>query len=589
MSTNLSKIRREKMLEKIEEIRKYILENAANDEYESILGEISAEIRSKKYGLIFEKHSEHIDELLKNNIPVFINEDSLQINKNDKYNFLIEGDNLPALKVLQKTHKNNIDYIYIDPPYNTKSKDFVYDDKIVDSNDDFKHSKWLSFMEKRLNLAHNLLKDEGCIMISINEEELFELKILCDQIFGANNYLAMFSVKVRHEDRILKGDKDFHEVMEYLLIYRKSCKFKPVKKIVDNTSNKEYIFKIVEKNDNPEKVSMDGKEVCIFKPGEYEVIKCEASVDNLKKINIRGSIKEGNSSGRFFMKNLNKFIGEKLGYLYKVPNMGDDKFGYRYFLIPESEKRANGDYFQGVPIDRKATKEVPYANYLEIYVSESDYLLDKLNEDIHYLDYQTSFNNVGYEGYVEFRNGKKPIEFLEKCFELGGVKRNKDAIILDFFAGSGSTGHAVMKLNSEDGGNRRFILVTNNQNDICRKVTYERIKNVIEKDNYNESLMYYKTGFVDGHGKLYYEYSDELLKRSKELIQIENGIDLVNDHEIKIILSDDEMSTIINENCNFKKIYIGDNVFLDGMIIEKLNSKNIKVKRIPECYYSDIN
>ena len=586
MSTNISRVRRENLLNKVEEIRKYLHENAPNAELETWISEISAEIKSHKYGLVFEEHTEKIDEILLANVPIFNEDIDLQINNSERLNFLIEGDNLPALKLLQKTHKGDIDFIYIDPPYNTKSKDFRYDDSFVDPKDDFKHSKWLSFMKKRLILAHSLLKSQGCIMISINEEEVFELKMLCDEIFGANNYLAMFSVKVRHEDRILKGDKDFHEIMEYMLMYRKSPSFKTVKKLVDNTSNADYIYQIIEKINNPETTDMDGKTVSIFKPGEYEIVKVEASADNLKKINIRGSIKEGNSSGRFFMKHLNSFIGKKLGYLYKVPDMGDDKFGYRYFLIPDNIKRANGDYFQGVPLSRNDIKEVPYANYIESNIISDDE--NCFNVDINYLDFETSFNNVGYEGYVEFRNGKKPLNFLEKCFEIGGVIKNKNAKVLDFFAGSGSTGHALMRLNNNDGGKRNFILVTNNQNDICRDVTYERIKSVINNDGYREGLKYYKVDFINIENKVYYEYANDLLKHIKELIQLENNINLDDNSDVKIVLTDEELDDIVNSNFKYKKLYLGYDVLIDNSTLEKLNNREMNIIRIPNYYYTDV-
>lgn len=585
MSINVSKIRKAQLINKIEEIRQYLLKNAPNSELEGWLHEIDAEIKSHKYGLVFEEHSEKINDLLLTNIPVFNEDKSLKINNYDRLNFLIEGDNLPALKLLQKTHKEKIDYIYIDPPYNTKSKDFTYDDTFVDPNDEFKHSKWLSFMKKRLILAHSLLTPQGCIMISINEEEVFALKILCDEIFGDSNYLAMFSVKVRHEDRILKGDKDFHEIMEYMLMYRKSPSFRIVKKQVDNTSNADYVYQIVERIDNPETTIMDGKIVSIFKPGEYEILKVDPSDNHLKKINIRGSIKEGNSSGRFFMKHLNSFIGEKMGYLYKVPDMGDDKFGYRYFLIPLNKNRANGDYFQGVPLSRNDIKEVPYANYLEANLTELEAAVD-LNIGLNYLDFESSFNNVGYEGYVEFRNGKKPLDFLGKCFEMGGVARNKNATILDFFAGSGSTGHALMKLNNSDGGKRKFILVTNNQNNICREVTYERIKRVIENEGYKEGLKYYRVDFINIENKVYYEYANELLEYVKELIQVENNIDLETNKNYNIVLTDEELEEFVNSNVASKKLYIGYDVLMDTLMIDNLNNKGTEVVRIPNYYYS---
>lgn len=567
MSINVSKVRREELIKKIEIIRENLLMNAPNDEFEVWLKDISAELKSYKYGLVFEEHVEKVDNDLLTNIPVFKENEERELYRGDNVNFLIEGDNLPALNLLHKTHKRKIDYIYIDPPYNTLNKDFKYDDVYVDINDDYKHSMWLSFMKKRLLLAHSLLKDEGCIMISINEEELFELKMLCDEIFGHKNYMTTFSVKVRHEDRILKGDKDYHEVMEYMLMYRKSSKFKVIKKLVDNTSLEEYIYTVEEKINNPEIEIIGGKEVSIFKPGEYEIKKMIPSESNLKKINIRGSIKEGNSSGRFFMKYLNEFIGEKPGYLFKVPNMGNDGLGHRYFQIPLNKKRVNGDYYQGVPIDRTDIKEVPYSNFL---------------------DFESSFNTVGYEGGVEFRNGKKPMDFIEKCFEMGGVVLNKDAIVLDFFAGSGTTGHTLMRLNKLDNGNRKFILITNNEKKICEEITYTRLKKAIEESEYQESLKYYKVDFVNIENKVYYEYANELLNYIKELIQIEYGIDFKSSRDFKIILTDEELDEFIESDSNCKKLYLGHDILLELSVEDLIKSKNIELVRIPNYYYSEM-
>ncbi|HAT4307410.1 TPA: site-specific DNA-methyltransferase [Clostridium perfringens] len=581
MTVNISSIKRNTLINNLEQIKEYVVKTGSDKELLEKIDEIHKELLLNKYGLVFEEHEENIDRILKDNLPVYTQEKDLLID-GDRFNFLIEGDNLAALQLLKKTHKNLIDYIYIDPPYNTKNKDFMYDDSFIDPNDSFKHSKWLSFMEKRLLEAYSLLKDTGCIMISINEEEVFELKMLCDKIFGYDNYMAMFSVKVRHQDRILKGDKDFHEIMEYMLMYRKTSNFRTIKRLVDNTSNKDYVYQIIENVESTESINMDGKEVKVFKPNEYEIRKLPASAENLKKINIRGSIKEGNSSGRFFMKHLEKFIGKNLGYLYKVPNMGDDKFGYRYFLIPDNPKRANGDYFQGVPLNRKSIKEVPYPNYIEI---ENEYLYE---ERLNYLDFETDFNNVGYEGYVEFRNGKKPLNFLDKCFELAGVKKNKNAIVLDFFAGSGSTGHALMKLNNEDNGNRKFILVTNSENNICRDVTYKRLSSVINEDNYDEGLKFYKIDFIDIKDKEYYDYSDKLMNHISELIEIENNIDIAKSDDFRIILNDDELEKFIDNNCIAKKIYIGSDVLIDNKANNYLIQKGIQLIRVPEHYYKSI-
>ncbi len=579
---NISKLHRDDLLEKISQIRKFI-ERSSRDENSTnllrYLSEIAKDVKGKKYGLVFEEHREAIDEKLETHIPVLVEEEKLFIDNGGEQNFLIEGDNLAALKLLEKTHKGKIDVIYIDPPYNTGSNDFQYDDDFVNKDDAFFHSKWLSFMNSRLKKAAHLLKDTGCILISINENEVFGLKLLCDEIFGSDNYLTTFAVKVRHENRILKGDKDFHEVFEYLLFYRKTNKHKTSKRVFDNTSNEEYVWSIKEKSAPYEIIKMGNKNVSVFKPDQYVLEKVEASPNNLKRISIRGSIKEGNSSGRFFMAHLNKFIGKRLGYVYKVENMGDDGLGYRYFIIPDKLNRKNGDYLQGVPQFRSETKEVPFANFL---------------------DFEQAFNNVGYEGGVEFRNGKKPIAFLQQCFEMSGLSEGAKNV-LDFFAGSGSTGHALLKYNSEKNVNHKFILCTSNENGICRKITYERLKSILKGKRNNEgdlekypaSLKYFRIDYVPISEKLYYEYADELLLHVRELVELENGINFNNNSEIAIILTDEEMAEFVEnnkkkKNLEVKKIYYGHNVLLSNAQTNFLKKHNIKLNVIPDYYYQEL-
>ena len=465
----------------------------------------------KKYGLIWdeEKVKEQFEKDAENALPVLKEIKGKEIVDKDPskpVNFLIEGDNYHALSVLNFTHQGKIDVIYIDPPYNTENKDFKYNDSYIDKQDAYRHSKWLSFMYKRLHLASRLLKDDGAIFISINEEELAHLKILCDEIFGEENYLVNFTIKVRHEDRILKGDKDFHEVVEYLLLYRKSASFKPLKRKRDNTSNEEYVYEVKELILKPKEVKFGSKTVQLFKPGQYEIVKMPSGKNLLKKINIRGSIKEGNSSGRFYMRYIEPLAKDQDAYLYKAPDIGGDDLGFRYFITPENGKQINGSYFQGIPVDRLDIKEVPYPNYL---------------------DFEEEFNNVGYEGGVEFRNGKKPLAFMQKVLEIGNIVGKKDATILDFFAGSGTTGHAVLLMNKEDSGKRSFILCTNNElnglekdltkkglsekdkqeHGICQRVTYPRIKKVV--DGYNDA----KRGLIEGLGGTVKYFKTKFIKR----------------------------------------------------------------------------
>lgn len=375
-------------------------------------------------------------------------------------NIYIEGDNLDALKLLQETYLNKVKMIYIDPPYNT-GNDFIYEDDFAEDMEEFFqrsnqkdeqgnrlvantesngrfHSDWLSMIYSRLKLARNLLREDGVIFISIDENEVHNLRKLSDEIFGEDNFLSQIIIKVRHENRILKGDKDFHEVCEYCLAYKKGFAYKQTKRIEDNSSIEKYVYSIDLIGTPVDQIYLDGKYVEIFDPKSYKLVKHDLpSNDYLQSISIRGSLKEGNSSGRFYMKHLDKIEG-KFGFLYKVPGMGSDKFDHRFFMRQPTENHANGIYFQGVPLDKKETKEVPYPNFY---------------------DFVNEFNNAGYEGGIEFRNGKKPIKFLHQMLTLGGVISDPNAIVMDFFSGSASTAEMVLRANSTDKGNRQFIMV----------------------------------------------------------------------------------------------------------------------------------
>ena len=352
---------------------------------------------------------------------------------------LLNSENFQALNLLEEKYYGKIKCIYIDPPYNTGSDDFVY-------KDSFRHSSWLSLMYDRLILSKAIAQHNSVLAISINEEELFNLKLLLDSAMDSNNYLTTITVKVRSGDRILIGDKDIQEVTEQLLVYRNSDEFTPSKRIIDNTSVSEYKWEISEVAKPKQTLSLGSKDVSVFKPEDFVIKQVSPSAKNLKKISIRGSIRDGNSSGRYFTNYLEPMFKEYQGHLFKVPNMGKDGLGFRYFYIPApDENRKNGDYFQGVPIDKSDIKEYSYPNHW--HVEEG------------YWDMEPIFNRVGYEGAVTFRKGKKPLSFVTKYLVLAGVEDDSSSICLDYFAGSGTMGHAVLKLNKSDKGKRKFILI----------------------------------------------------------------------------------------------------------------------------------
>jgi adenine-specific DNA-methyltransferase len=572
MSTNVSKQKRDDLIKKIKAIRTYIAKAEQDENTGNLLtylSELEKEVKGKKYGIVFEQHREAVDDILDNNTPVLTEEKELFIDNGGQINFLIEGDNLPALELLQKTHKGKIDLIYIDPPYNTGNEDFMYDDVYVDNDDGYRHSKWLSFMSKRLLLCKKLLSVRGFIFISIDDKEASQLKILCDSIFDEANYEKTDYIQVRYPEKTLKTDMFYHKEIEQVLVYRRSALAKPHLKTAEYDYDK-FIYSFEELAHGKE-IELGGKRVIMFKPTEYRIVTHDSGYRNgLKEIWATGTILNGNSSGRFFRDFL---AGRKdvdgLGILYKVYGIGDDQYDFRYFTGPKQRKATKGKYFQGVPIDKLdegAQKIAPIANFY---------------------DMAGDFGNIRHEGNMPFNGGKKPVKLMSMFMDYF---KEKDIIVLDFFAGSGSTGHALLSKN-QDGGNRRFILVTNNQNGICRTITYPRIINVLDGFVNNYSLKYYKVDYIPISDKLYYEYANELLLHIRELVELENGINFTGNAKIAIVLTDDEMVDFIANIYNFKKcrkLYLGHDVLLNGEQVQILKDRKIKVNIIPDYYYREL-
>ncbi|MDD3284366.1 MAG: site-specific DNA-methyltransferase [Patescibacteria group bacterium] len=451
-------------------------------EIENLKNEIKKLKSRKKYGLVWEDKPEQVVDMCKDKLPVLVEEKNKEIkaDKNKPIDILIEGDNYHSLSVLNYTHKGKIDVIYIDPPYNTGNKDFIYNDRYVDKEDNYRHSKWLSFMNNRLRLVKNLLKEDGLIFISIDDNEASQLKLLCDDIFGEQNLLDIFYLQVRYAGKSLNEKDDFQKLIEQVLIYAKNKhKFKP-NKPSDIYSLAKFKFRVVEKT-RGKKIKLGNKEVEIFKKGEYEIIEeKEENINLLKATWASGSVLKGNTSGKFFHTYLeNRRDIDGLGTLYKVYGIGEDGIGYRYFTGPKKSTATKGIFYTGIPNFRRTDIEGGIDSHKERPI-------------VNFYDYSGDFGNIRHEGAVDFRSGKKPTKMLKELINLNG---NKKSVVLDFFAGSGSTGHAVEILNKEDGGERQFILCTSNEGDVCTKVCYPRIKNV-SKD-FNNNVKYFKTDFVD--------------------------------------------------------------------------------------------
>ena len=399
------------------------------------------------YGLVWEESSEEAWDNMQDQLPVFVEDATKRLDaapKGSPNHVLIEGDNLNALAALSYSHAGKIDVIYIDPPYNTGNKDFVYNDSFVDKEDGYRHSKWLSFMNRRLRIAKKLLSEKGVIFISIDDNEQAQLKMLCDELFGARNCLATVVQKSRDS---ISGDLLFSPNHNYLLVYAKKQEL-----IFANKDN----FRIpVEVNEK------------LFKNPDND----PRGPWKLNPVDGPGGARKGNP--------YYTFLGITGFYRYSEEMM--QKY-YEDGLIIKRKTSLGKKYFLS---QAKAKKGVPPTTWWDDAgkTANGTKLLQQIVPE-------TTFNNP------------KPIELIVRCLQL----LEKDATILDFFAGSGTTLHATMQLNSEDGGHRKCILVTNNENNICENVTYERNKRVIQGYTTpkgeqvaglaNNNLRYYKTELV---------------------------------------------------------------------------------------------
>lgn len=361
-------------------------------------------------------------------------------------NLYIEGDNLEVLKQLQKTYYGKIKMIYIDPPYNT-GKDFIYPDNFQDSITNYieltkqtnssnketsgrYHTDWLNMMYPRILLAKNLLKDDGCLFISIDEKEIVNLTNACNEVFGEENHLETFHMQVRYSNKSLNEDSDFQPVMEYILIYAKNRDCFVPQKPSEPYDLSKFCWNIEELSQG-ETIQIANKTVTIFKDGEWKISKAEeGKIGLLKETWASGSIvKQSGTAAEFLAKYLiDRKSEDGLSVLYKIHNMGEDGLGYRYVTGPTKPDAIRGKFYSGVPLTR--VEEINKGTAV------------KFKPITNYYDYSADFGNIRQEGGIAFNSGKKPIKMIEKLIEISNVENND--IILDFFSGSASTAHALM-------------------------------------------------------------------------------------------------------------------------------------------------
>ena len=537
MPMDLSKQKRDDLTAKIRALRGHISAEPQDEDTGRLLtylAELEKEVNGRKYGLVFEEHREKIDEVLATHAPVLTEQADLMLDNGGQMNFLIEGDNLAALKLLEKTHRGRVDLIYIDPPYNRGKTDFVYDDDYVASEDTFKHSKWMSFMKPRMEAAKHLLSEAGLVFISIDDNEVAALKLLCDEVFGAGCFINIFVWQRNSSEKTERGK--FTVNTEYVLLYAKSAKYalSPAYKPLADASQKLFKF-----DDH------DGR-------GKYQTVSLQKPRD------------PGPETTYDYVDNTGK--------VWPCPPKG---WRMRYEKIKALENDGR------LVLSGRSLRVKDYWNERENAGKRVDTLWNDLPQNTagsHELD--------AIMGRANTFDNPKPTELIKRCLEIGG----KNACVLDFFAGSGTTGHAVMKLNAEDGGHRRFILCNNNENGICREVAYERIRRVIEKEKYAAGLKYYRIDYVPTGQRLYYEYADELLAHVRELVELENGIDFTGNGETAIVLTDETLAGFIAQGevlDRCRALYLGHDVLPSGEQEELLRARGVAVHIVPDYYYRE--
>lgn len=446
-------------------------ENLSKEELLALVQKQEEELKRKKYGLMWEREREPEKVVLDcaNYLPILASVQSKTITtKTNEDNILIEGDNYHALSVLSYTHKEKIDVIYIDPPYNTGNKDFIYNDRFVEKEDKYRHSKWLNFMEKRLLLARDLLKETGVIFISIDDNEMAQLKLLCDRVFGEENFVSNNVWEKIHSSK--NDARYFSENHEYLICYGK----KKENLTIQLLSRTEEMNKRFSNPDNDFRgIWASGDLVANEerKEGYYDVINPSGEIFNVpqgkhwvySKENMLKLIEENRiwfgKNGKAFPR-LKRFLSE----------------------VQQGKKASTLWFCEEVGHNQEAKREI------KSIIEGSDF------------------------------NTPKPKRLIQRVLEIGCLK-NEPCIILDFFAGSGTTGHAVLELNKQDGGERKFILCTNNENSICETVTYPRLQKVIEG--------YHKNGngeSVEGLGGNLRYFKTSLLKKNKSAKQLKTQL-----------------------------------------------------------------
>lgn len=593
--SNLSKKKRERMLQFLEELK------AKNSDEEDIraINEIEMALTEKKYGLVWEEHMEQVDDKLKQFIPVFTQDRKkcISTTSSEISNFLLQGDNLHSLYLLEKTHKRKIDVIYIDPPYNTGNNDFIYNDHYIEKNDEFIHSKWLSFMSKRLHIARELLSDAGVLVISIGSQEVANLHLLCNEIFPDK---VITTVTVQTSGG--KPSNGFTVLNEYL-IYVTPNEFKPrAMNFVGGISRSPFegltlsTYTKVNRPNQVYPIFIDRHSNSIIGVGKSLADRIKDKEYIGEKSNFEYDYTEGPASCECVWPVSSKGL-ECVWRLIPERLMADWKKGY--IKVSKNKSKANQNKYSIQYLPKGVIEKIESGKLLvEGKESNGHTLILGNNQtsgsEIPTIWSEKSFHTTKGSSLIRHILGNDSFSYPKSLEYITEVLRgitNSNSIILDFFAGSGTTGQSVLELNQMDGGNRRFILCTNNENNICDNVTYPRLKTVItgkrnDGSYYSEglpaNLLYYKTDFIPRYPEIE-SVRDLTLQHTAEMIQLENMQALDRLHIA--ILDESEIEEIIRKASAKATVYIASDVFISNAQLNSLEDKGCDVVMVPDHYF----
>jgi len=544
-----------------------------NWDKDDLIKEIEQLRKRKKYGLVWEEKIEDVVEQCKTELPVLeeVKEKEINTDSEKPINLLIEGDNYHALSVLNYTHKGKIDVIYIDPPYNTGAKDWKYNNDYVDINDQWRHSKWLSLMEKRLKLAKKLLKRNGVLICTIDKNEQANLGVLLKEIFNKKEIVC---VTIIHNPGGIQGNNFSHTNEFAYFIY-------PL--------NGTYIST----------VARDDVPLTAFRDWGKESSKREAAKTCFYPIYIKDENVIGFGEicpGHFHPKSSNIVREDGVIEVYPIDRKGiERKWRFGRGTVEEIK-------------DELICKKVKWE--YSIFREKKDYRWKTVWTDTKYNAnvYGTKLLNNIIEAKFPY---PKSLYAVMDCIKAV-IHDNKNSIILDFFAGSGTTGHAVMELNKNDRGNRKFILCTNNEDNngegtkIADDMCYPRIEKVIKGyrglldgkkyQGLKGNLKYFRTTFVPAGSTD--KNKTKLTKKATEMLCVKENtfVEIKSTEKYRIFRNKKRYTAIIYDHLaidDFKKeiadlngkfsVYVfslGDDTFDEEF--EDVKNK-VKLSPIPEA------